>query len=273
VCADLLDYLQRDALYCGLALRYDERLFQLFHLTDGKLAIRLHKDGGLRRDALSELIHLLQMRYALTERVYYHHAKTVAGAMVSRALELALEAGAVAREDLYQLRDDSLLDRLSIAAGAIPGLKDVTDDLAARRLYKRAYLLAPAGLGRPGLSPTDLQQLADLYHHSPQRRRLVERQFADRFRIPESHVIVYCPSPRMALKEADVLVQVAPGELQPLAGLGHPDVAGLQEKHAGIWKFFVCLRRDHESRFDEAGALCTELFGHPNQIEPRHFKL
>ena len=77
VCADLLDYLRRDALFCGLALTYDDRLFQYFSIAGDRLAVRLHKSGSFRRDALSELVALLQIRYTLTERVYYHHAKIV----------------------------------------------------------------------------------------------------------------------------------------------------------------------------------------------------
>ena len=45
-----------------------------------------HKARGHRPDARSEIIQLLRMRYFLTERVYYHHTKVVAGAMISKAV-------------------------------------------------------------------------------------------------------------------------------------------------------------------------------------------
>ena len=66
-----------------------------------------------------QLIYLLQLRYTLTERVYYHHAKIVSGAMVSRALELAMTAEQISVTDLDELRDGSLLYRLSWIAESV----------------------------------------------------------------------------------------------------------------------------------------------------------
>jgi HD superfamily phosphohydrolase len=263
--ADLLDYLQRDAFFCGLALRYDERLFQLFSVVDGRLVVKLHKGGVLRRDALSELIHLLQMRYALTERVYYHHAKCAAGAMVSRVLELAMEAGRFTRDDLYPLRDDSLLHVLQTIAQDVPAIGEVVSDLIDRRLFKRVYFTTLASLGRPGLLPMERDALAAEHHYAPDRRRAAECRIAARLGVPERHVVIYCPSPTMALKEADVPVEIAPGVVHSLGELGHPDVEGLKQKHAGIWRFYVFMRRDHEALFQRAGDVSEEVVGHPNQ--------
>jgi hypothetical protein len=242
--ADLLDYLQRDALFCGLALRYDERLFQLFTVVDGRLVVKLHKGGTLRRDALSELIHLLQMRYSLTERVYYHHTKCAAGAMVSRALELAIERNGFRPEALYPLRDDTLLHDLWTLCANEPEILQIIGALLDRQLYRRIYMTTLAGFGRPGLSTAERDELATAYHYSPDSRRLAERRIADGLRLSESQVIIYCPSPTMALKEADMPVEIAPGVVRTLGDLGHPDVEGLKQKHAGLWRFYVFLKRD-----------------------------
>ncbi|MFO0946396.1 MAG: HD domain-containing protein [Planctomycetota bacterium] len=267
VCADLLDYLKRDAFHCGLVLGYDERLFQYFQIEEGRLVVRLHKSGTFRRDALSELVHLLQIRYTLTERVYYHHAKVVAGAMVSRALELAMASQHFASEELYSLRDDSLLARLGQLGSPRDGWRDVLEDLESRRLYKRVYFLTLEGFGRPGLSELERDALAMKYHTDLEQRRSAERWLAEQLGVPEAHVILYCPSPRMSLKEADVPVEVSPGVVQPLASLEHPDVKALTEKHRGLWRLYVCLRRDHGPLFARAGELCEQLLGHPNQLE------
>ncbi|MGL4462399.1 MAG: hypothetical protein ACRC1K_09600, partial [Planctomycetia bacterium] len=269
VCADLLDYLSRDALHCGLKLAFDERLMNYFHLADGKLVVRLHKDGLFRRDALSELIHLLQLRYTLTERVYYHHAKAAAGAMVSRALELALAAGAMRREELDGLRDDAFLYRLEQLGPSVTGLSDVVGDLTRRRLYKRVYLLALGGFGGFGVDDAARDKLATKYHADLANRNELERRIADRLKIPESHVVVYCPSARMSLKEADVPVEVAPGRVEPLSALRHPDVAALSEKHRGLWRFYVFLRQDHAVKFRDAGEACEEEIGLANQLGPQ----
>src|SRR6185369_11341101 len=90
ISADLLDYLRRDTYFCGLSQNYDQRVFESFIIEDGRLVMNLEKQGRLRLDALSELINLLRLRYTLSERVYYHHTKVSSGAMISKAVELAL---------------------------------------------------------------------------------------------------------------------------------------------------------------------------------------
>lgn len=266
VCADLLDYLKRDALFSGLALDYDDRLYHYFDLVGDQVVLQLHKQGSFRRDAVSELVHLLQIRYSLTERVYYHHAKVVAGAMVSRALELALASGRFERSSLYELRDDSLLYQLHLISGEVPGLADVLSDLSSRHLYKRVYFLTLEGLGRPGLSNSQRDQLAQRFHTDPAARQQVEVTIAERLGIPESHVIIYCPSPKMQLKEADVPVEVSPGEVRPLSSLGHPDVSALTEKHRGLWRFYVLVRRNCPAATNRIGEVCEEAIGFPNQL-------
>jgi HD superfamily phosphohydrolase len=265
VCADLLDYLKRDAYHCGLRWTYDERLLDYFSIVDGTLAVRLNKDGAFRHDVVTELVHLLQFRYTLTERVYYHHAKASSGAMVSRAVELALASGGLSIEELYELRDDALLDRLSRLGSRVDGLEDLMEDLSARRLYRRAYALAAEGPGRPGLAPEEQSALASAYHEDVARRREVERRLAERLGVAESHVILYCPAARMQLKEADVPVEVARGRVAPLSSLHHPDVESLAAKHRGLWRFYVLLSRRDSSLMDRLAAHCAEEFGFPNQ--------
>src|SRR5206468_2036812 len=90
ISADLLDYLRRDTYFCGLSQYYDPRIFEIFILDNNRLVMNLEKYGMLRHDALSELVNLLRIRYTLSERVYFHHTKISSGAMISKAVELAL---------------------------------------------------------------------------------------------------------------------------------------------------------------------------------------
>src|SRR5688572_18140378 len=93
ISADLLDYLRRDTYFCGLSQYYDARIFESFVVENGRLVMNLEKRGVLRRDALSELVNLLRIRYTLSERVYYHHTKIASGAMICKAVEQALQNG------------------------------------------------------------------------------------------------------------------------------------------------------------------------------------
>src|SRR5213593_4170534 len=98
ISADLLDYLRRDTYFCGLSQYYDPRIFEIFILHNNKLVMNLEKYGMLRHDALSELVNLLRIRYTLSERVYFHHTKISSGAMISKAVELALRDGLSVQE-------------------------------------------------------------------------------------------------------------------------------------------------------------------------------
>lgn len=268
VCADLLDYLKRDAYHCGLAHVYDERIFRYFTIADGQFVIELQKDGLFRHDALSELINLLRIRYTLTERVYYHHAKAVAGAMISKALELALEQGRVKLEDLFELRDDSFLYVLR-TRGRNRAVTDLVDAVESRRLYKRVYFLAlQRNEARGGISADEQRQLERRYHFNEDNARArAEQELAERLRLPEGAVIIYCPSGAMALKEAAVPVKVDERAPRSLREFHNPEITTLTDKHRHLWRFFVCINRAYEDKFDRASHACEELFGHPNMIK------
>ena len=99
VCADLLDYIQRDCFHTNLKLEYHPRFMDYFYIkslrnastskNERRLAIRVYKKGHkreLRKDTISELIQLLRNRYYLGERVYYHHAKIKLGTVLAGAV-------------------------------------------------------------------------------------------------------------------------------------------------------------------------------------------
>src|SRR5438552_2402536 len=86
-------------------IRVTALLHDLTHIPFGHT---LEKHGMLRHDALSELINLLRIRYTLSERVYFHHSKVSSGAMISKAVELALREG-LSVQELRTLRDETLI--------------------------------------------------------------------------------------------------------------------------------------------------------------------
>ena len=98
VCADLIDYLERDSLHLGKSRRFDTRLFQYMSIrtpSDGSpsrlvLELDTKTPGQIRPDVLSGVLELLENRYRLWEIALLHKTKTCASAMLERALvELA----------------------------------------------------------------------------------------------------------------------------------------------------------------------------------------
>jgi hypothetical protein len=108
VCADLLDYARRDSHFAGLRLDHDaDRIAENFTLVSWETPNRKPPAGRgdpfqgsclraaislvshkYRTDVPSELMHLLNVRFYLYERVIYHPTKCSAGAMLGTALQL-----------------------------------------------------------------------------------------------------------------------------------------------------------------------------------------
>ncbi|MDP7560302.1 MAG: HD domain-containing protein, partial [Planctomycetota bacterium] len=142
--ADMLDYLARDAMFTGLNLQYDSRIFSMFRVErrTQRLYVELESRGYLKEAILSELLRCLDARYFFSERVYYHHAKIASGALIAKAVEIALLEGVVDFSQLQCATDAGLLSMLAKAdLGDSPEgarLKTFVDAYNSRRLPKRA---------------------------------------------------------------------------------------------------------------------------------------
>ena len=253
VASDILDYLARDAYFTGLKFSVDSRVTSYFKIdrASGNLFIDLTKHELLREDILSEIVRLLEARYYFSERVYYHHAKVVAGAMVARAVEMALAEGAVTEEDFYDQTDSSILDLIEHRmegrdADARRKVETLCERFRDRRLYKRACVF-------PRYENESVQ--SDLVTRffaegGALNRRDAEERISDMVRFAtgtEVDVIVYCPARRMQLKEARIHVRW-PGEegVQPLSKFADrvPRLADLERSYRDLWKFYVFADTD-----------------------------
>ncbi len=252
--ADLLDYLRRDSYFTGLTQNYDDRVFHYFTVADDHLALQMSRHGMDRPDARSEVIQLLRMRYFLTERVYYHHTKVVAGAMISKAVELALDHGVLAEDDLLALNDWTLLDRLAHAA--VPAIATVIERLQRRDLLKRGYVISAQTVGAAGRA-----ELVRRFHESRRERGAAEAQLATALGQPMHDVIVYCPA-LTVMKEASARVVTRRG-LDRLNDRGDPtsaEIGALEDRYAELWRLYVFVPADVTERTASAAA---ELFGYP----------
>ncbi len=245
---DILDYLARDAYFTGLKLAVDPRVTSYFKIdrASGNLFIDLAKHDVLREDILSEIVRMLEARYYFSERVYYHHAKVSAGALVARAVGFALAAGAVKEEDFYGEIDESVLELLerSVAKSekdVRERVRSLVSRFRARRLPKRACVF-------PRYDNEAVQEalVARYFAQGGARARAeTEARITDlvRFATGKSvEVIVYCPAQKMQLKEARMHVRW-PGaaSVEPLASYADrvPRLADLERSYRDLWKFYV----------------------------------
>lgn len=258
--ADLLDYLRRDSYFAGLAQDYDDRLFQYFIVDRNQLAIGITQHGMERPDARSETVQLLRMRYFLTERVYYHHTKVAAGAMISKAVELAHEYGMLGEDELLQLSDAQLFERLRrIPSGTAPDVRIVglVDRLRHRALLKRGYVISVLTL-----ADTARRAFVERFHESPTHRRQAEATLAGELGCEPSHVIVYCPA-LTVMKEAAAYART-PAGLVALNQHGDAEISALEGRYAALWRFYVFVPEEYVAKTAAAGGA---LFGYPSEHE------
>lgn len=236
ISADLLDYLRRDTYFCGLSQNYDARIFESFILENGRLVFNLEKQGMLRHDALSELVNLLRIRYTLSERVYFHHAKISSGAMISKAVELALREG-LSAGDLRILKDETLIWTLRELYTGNSTIAHLLSRLESRQLYRACYVLTV------DIGEKRRQEIVTRFHHDLETREAAEMSIARASGIQPREIIIYCPSFGMSLSEAEVPVRLDRGPVRPLSGSNNEEIRILKEKHKALWKFSVLIDR------------------------------
>ena len=246
--AALLDYLRRDAYYTGLELRYDSRVADYFRIdrATGEIFVDCEKEGMLREDIVSELMRLLETRYHFSERVYYHHAKVAAGALLARMVERAMVRGALTADQLQESTDQSLLDYLGRVDLDDPQsnsrMRRFSNRFARRKLPKRVLVL-PYYLNR-GVQEDLLGQY--FTPGSPDARVAWEAAVEEEARASldrDIDVIMYCPARDMQLKEARTLVRMPEcrERTRPLSEFTEeiPRLGDLQESYLRLWRLYI----------------------------------
>ena len=259
ICADLLDYLARDAFFCGLPGRYDERILRTIDISGGHLYIAAEKKGIIRDDIVSEVINVLRLRYFLTERVFFHHTKTATGAMISCAVERAVAQG-LTQEALFRLTDERLAALLEYEYGSDEVIAKILSCLASRRVYKRAYVLTRQ------IGQEYKKQLVENYHENIAARAEAEEILCKRCRLSRGDLIVYCPAANMQLKEANVLLKINSDIPRPLSSLNFPEVAVMRENYRNLWRFYVFLNPRQMGKIHRVSQVCEDFFGCENHL-------
>jgi len=101
---DKLDYLSRDARYCGVPYGVQDVDFILSRLHP-------HPERGVDIDSkgIPSVESLLFSKYLMYRAVYWHRAVRSATAMIKKAIFWGLESGIFAKEELYNLDDQGLV--------------------------------------------------------------------------------------------------------------------------------------------------------------------
>lgn len=161
--------------------------------------------------------------------VYWHHAVRSATGMFKRAARDALRAGVVRADDVGQLTDDAMMDRLIGAPGGA-----IARAVRERRLYKRA-------LDLPG---SDVPDPAPWVSEDPDLVERVENALAAEAGVAAGELLLDFPS-RGSMLSVDLPLRTRDGGVERLtdegrAGhLGLPRVAGELYRSARRLRIFV----------------------------------
>jgi HD superfamily phosphohydrolase len=156
---DKIDYLRRDARFCGVPygdVDVDRLLHSLLVVADpitGKLEVGVHEKG------VASLESLLFAKYQMFRNVYWHHAVRAATVMYKRIVGDALASGLVASSELVGQTDEGVLFLIETRA---PELQQSIGRLRARELPKRAAELIAPDLSEHGLDAARVGQLEEI---------------------------------------------------------------------------------------------------------------
>jgi HD superfamily phosphohydrolase len=178
---DKLDYLNRDAYFCGVPHGIQDVDFALAELR------ALPGGLGVTRKGLTAVESILFSKYLMYRSVYWHKTVRIATAMIKKAVLLALQAGALRPEQLYWLDDREFFALAE--ANPFPPL-ELAGRVARRQLFKQVA-------SRP-LDPADpagirLAALPARLAAEEAIAREASRELGRR--VPPWHIIVDVPEP------------------------------------------------------------------------------
>ncbi len=128
---DKLDYLNRDAFFCGVPYGVQDVDFILEEVYPDP-----QKGAAISRKGVMALENILFSKYLMYKTVYWHKTVRIATAMIKKAIASALAVGAIRREELYGLDDEEFFSRF--AADRFSGFQLIAD-VRARSLYKQVF--------------------------------------------------------------------------------------------------------------------------------------
>jgi hypothetical protein len=282
ICADLLDYLPRDRLNLGMEYRLHTRLQRyltirvgtLYPPTEGlRLSIMVSRTGrgGQRRDVATAVLDIMRERYEMAERVYYHHKKASAGAMLAQLVELLPgDSKPVDDNRVYPApwteKDDNTLGARHVTHFTDSGFLEFLGGAAVpteekEQLQRKLYLALK--FRRTHLYRTLLVVDTDLVHMSrhavgyfcerlrgskedpsSKGQRNLEKDLAVAATGQPGDVLLYCPPEGMQAKEVDARLELTVNRVLPLrvqreAFAYHADVKVLEQYYGELWRLYV----------------------------------
>ncbi len=130
---DKLDYLNRDASFCGVPYGSQDNsyIINALHLVNGKIAIE--------REAYTSIENMLFSKYLMYRSVYWHKGVRSATCMIKKALLSAMRDEIIKVEDLYFLDDAEFNQLAKRDYEPFILIKDVKENRLLARVWEKDY--------------------------------------------------------------------------------------------------------------------------------------
>jgi HD superfamily phosphohydrolase len=242
---DKIEYLKRDALYCGVPygeIDVDRLLDSLRVLDDPESGRR---EIGVAVGGVAALESLLFAKYQMFRNVYWHHAVRAASLTFQRLIREALTGGWASSDDIVGQGDEELLSALAVLATAddsdsarrardryIPAIRHRRLPKRAAEWWGDALAEALTQLGR---------EVAPWFHQRPELRAALEDHLAAEVGLePGSLFIDYPAKPQML--DIDILMLARDGAVRRLTLEGRAGLIDLPRLSRDLYHTARVLR-------------------------------
>lgn len=272
--ADVIDYVDRDALHCGLDHRVDSALYRSFVFVENRtprlnqkvLRSKLQGRHGFRLDVDFAIGSILRERFALFMKAYSHPTKVAAGAMVGKALLYAqIDASNSFDEASVEIMGDEEL-LISIARSQSRRASRIAKGLINRKLYEPAYR-ARVLAGDNDDGPYRRAQADLAAYFSPKGRLDFEARLSSAAEVAEEDLIFYCSPKAPGAKSVSSRSRVGEGAM-PARSDPLRDHTDMFRRHLELWNMYVFVHPDlpYEKRQLVARLMHGE-FDKPNEVD------
>jgi HD superfamily phosphohydrolase len=317
ICADLLDYLPRDRQHLGMEPRLHTRLQRYLTIRQGTLyqnegqrvsiMVTRKGQGGQRRDVATAVLDIMRERYEMSERVYYHHKKAAASAMLVKLVEL-VGSGLKPRDDeriypapwtpgaertgvphMAHLSDQEFIDYLGSASIKENVTRALQRQLHAALRYRRADIYRTLLVVDTSLADASSHSISyiakelrgDKDNPSSEGRLILEAKLEQAAGGDPGEVLIYCPSPSMQSKVVDARLEIKEGRVLPLriqteSFAYRGDLEVLEQYYSELWRAYVFV----SPRLFEDSAKCNAVvdafcvhFGIPTEVAYRKVRM
>jgi HD superfamily phosphohydrolase len=178
---DKLDYLNRDARYCGVPYGAQDVDFILSKLNPDK-------EQGVNIDSrlIPNVESILFSKYMMYRTVYWHRQVRAVTAMVKKSLIKGLNSGQITREDLYDLDDSSLFTLLEQKIHS-DNETTLVKSVREGKIYATAAEISPEKAG--------FQAIRDIKDRAKFEETLAEKLRPFGFEIKGDDIIIDIPEP------------------------------------------------------------------------------